>query len=214
MLSSHSAAMSKPPEVPNEGQVRSAWEAGDFDRATALTLRLYSSEVFGFLVAVHRDRDDADDAFALLCKRLWETLARFTWSCSLRTWVYLLARHASADVRRSKQRGQGRCVALGEDGELPEQAAQVRTETQSILRTEKRTAFAELCLALPPEDRELLVLRVDRELTWRDVALVMAGPEGLTGERAIAQECARLRKRFQLVREKLRELGRERGLLH
>jgi RNA polymerase sigma-70 factor (ECF subfamily) len=116
-------------------------------------------------------------------------------------------------VRRGNARARGRQVALSSSTDIPELAAQIRTETLSILRTERRSALDELCLALPPEDRELLVLRVARSLPWRDVAIVLSPASLRDDEHALHQECARLRKRFQLLRERLRALGKERGLL-
>jgi DNA-directed RNA polymerase specialized sigma24 family protein len=59
---------------------------------------------------------------------------------------------------------------------------------------------------LTPEEQSLLTLRVDRELSWREVAEVMA-EEGRP-----ADEPA-LRKRFGRLKEKLAGAARERGLL-
>ena len=96
-------------------------------------------------------------------------------------------------------------------------AAQVRTETLSAFRSAKRNAVERLRDELPEEDRALLVLRVDRRLEWREVAIALAESspraEGLEDEAALKREAARLRKRFQLVTLRLRALARERNLL-
>jgi RNA polymerase sigma-70 factor (ECF subfamily) len=52
------------------------------------------------------------------------------------------------------------------------------------------------------------VLRVDRDLEWRDIARVLGVEES-----AIDRETARLRKRFQVVKERLRILGKARGVI-
>lgn len=57
-----------------------------------------------------------------------------------------------------------------------------------------------------------VVLRVDRGLAWEELARVMLDDPAATSE-ALKRESARLRKRFQLVKEKLLELGREAGLV-
>jgi RNA polymerase sigma-70 factor (ECF subfamily) len=197
----------------DELEIRAAWTRGDHDLATSLTLAQYGFEVLGFLRASHREDDDADEAFALLSERVWRKMPSFEWKCSMRTWVYLLARHASVDVRRMLTAGARSPLARSGEFNLPDVIAHARTETLSLFRTEKRNAFAELCLELPAEDRELILLRVTRELSWRDVALVFCPASGVTDERELEREAARLRKRFQLVRARLRELGRERGIL-
>jgi RNA polymerase sigma factor (sigma-70 family) len=193
--------------------VRAACGAGDFAKATAETLRRYGSELFGFLVGLHGDHDLAGEAFSIFSERLWRSLTRFQWECSLRTWCYHLARNAAVDV----QRGLRHERHLESAPEVLEVAAQVRTSTLSALRTENRSALERLRDELSEEDRALLVLRIDRELGWRDVALVLAQSteraDALLDDAALTRETARLRKRLQLVTERLRATARERKLV-
>jgi RNA polymerase sigma-70 factor, ECF subfamily len=196
----------------DESEIKAAWEQKDYDKATSLTLARYGFEVLGFLRAVHSQYDDADEAFALVTERVWTKMPKFEWRCSMRTWLYLLARNASVDIRRSLATGGPRRPQL-EHAHESELVARARTETLSLFRTEKRNAFGELCLELAAEDRELLLLRVTRDLSWRDVALVFCVSSGEVTEQQLEREAARLRKRFQLVRTRLRELGRKRGIL-
>ena len=91
-------------------------------------------------------------------------------------------------------------------------AVEVRTATASYLATQARSRIAELRAALPEEDRALLVLRVDRNLAWNDLARVLS-PEESLDDVAVRRESARLRKRFQIVKERLYELGRAEGLV-
>lgn len=64
----------------------------------------------------------------------------------------------------------------------------------------------------PEDDRVLLVLRLDRQLPWEEIAEVMLGEENPT-RAALTKESARLRKRFQLLKEKLPEQVVASGLL-
>ena len=89
----------------------------------------------------------------------------------------------------------------------------VRTETLSYLRTEKKDRFAAIRASLPPEDQALLVLRVDRQLSWDELARVMSSDEGEPSADELKRESARLRKRYQLVKEKLLTLGERAGLV-
>ena len=71
--------------------------------------------------------------------------------------------------------------------------------------------------ALPAEDRMLLVLRVDKRLEWKELAQVMLGPDDGGGadvtDAALIKESQRLRKRFQILKEKLLEEGKRAGIL-
>jgi RNA polymerase sigma-70 factor (ECF subfamily) len=125
----------------------------------------------------------------------------------------VLARHASLNYRRGRRRHERRELGLPEGSELSAVVAQVRSETASYLRSERRERFAALRESLPQEDQVLLVLRVDRGLAWNELARVLREGEGPPGEEELKREAARLRKRFQLLKERLRELGRRAGVV-
>ena len=195
----------------HEAAVRGFCDAGDYVGATNEALRLLGPELFGYLVAVHRDQDDASDAFATFSERLWRGLPAFQWESSLRTWAYRVAHNASVDLLRAEGAIGRRAVPLSDCPEVAAMAERVRSETATHLKTGARDAVAELRRSLPAEDQAVLILRLDRKLAFSDIARVLAG-EGTDAD-ALARESARLRKRFQLARERLLALGRERGLL-
>jgi RNA polymerase sigma-70 factor (ECF subfamily) len=77
-----------------------------------------------------------------------------------------------------------------------------------------KNRIAELRDSLEEEDRALLLLRVDRGLSWTDLVHVLhEGSEAPLEGEAIKREAARLRKRFQIVKDRLREMARKEGLL-
>jgi len=196
-----------------EDAIRAAWERKDFDATTTATLNAYGSEILGLLFGMHRNPTEAEDAFSLFTERLYTTMGRFEFGCSMRTWSYMLARRASRDMQRSERPRQRRQVPLSQVSCVNELVARVRTQTASILGQDNRDAIARLRDELPEEDRMLLVLRVDRELEWRDLARIFLQDEEDAGDEDLKRESARLRKRFQLVKERLLTVGRERGLL-
>ena len=152
-----------------EESIREAHARGDHRAAATQALRSYGPEILGLLVALHRDRDEASDAFSIFAEKLWSTLPRFEWRCSMRTWAYMLARRVSRDLRRGESRKYRKQVALS-DAAVSRVAADVRTKTLTILRTETKSAVRALRESLPEEDQLLLVLRVDRDLEWNDLA--------------------------------------------
>lgn len=218
-----------------EREVKLCLERQDHAAAATLAIRGLGAEIFGFLVSTHRSEVDAAEVFSLFAERLWRRLAAYQGDCSVRTWAYLLARHASLNYRRDEHRRQKRLRPVAETSQLPELLAGVRSETASFLRTDRQARFAALRHTLPVEDQMLLILRVDRGLSWNDLAKVLhdgAGSENaasvgtvapnasaenalappLTGE-ALAREAARLRKRFQLLKGRLLALGRQAGVV-
>ncbi len=186
-----------------ELSVRTALADGDTARATTLALQGRGPEVLRFLRSLLGDEARAGDAFSLFAERLWSTLPRFEWQCSLRSWCFLLARHAATDQARGERRHVGE-VPLSQAGELAER---LRTETTSDVdraRTELRASFSE-------EERTLLILRLEEGLAWRDLARVFLGERATAEE--LDRESARLRKRFQLAKDRFVEAAKSRGLL-
>lgn len=204
--------MSSPQREDLERDVRRLCDAGDAPAAAAAAVRGYGPEILGFLVATLRSQDDADEVFSLWCERLLRGILGFSWDASLRTWAYTIARNAASNfVRGRKNRARHELAA--ESAELAAVEAKVRTETRPFLRTEVKDKLTAIRDALPQEDRMLLVLRVDKRMEWKDLARVMLGEEAEITESALARESARLRKRFQLVKEKLVEAGKREGLI-
>jgi RNA polymerase sigma-70 factor (ECF subfamily) len=179
-----------------------------------IALEGYGPELLGFLVAVQANEADASDTFSELAEAAWRGLPGFAWDSSLRTWLYAIARNIRRTRRRNDVRRERRARREG-DSALDEVAQKVRTATLTFLRTEKRTRLQALRDTLPEEDRALLVLRIDRQLAWDDLARVLSDrdPGDPLDGTALTRETARLRKRFQLVKERLRELAKKQGLL-
>jgi RNA polymerase sigma-70 factor, ECF subfamily len=198
-----------------EREIRALWERGELQGAAAAAVRGYGPEIYGFLVAFHRQKDDASEVFAAFTERLWRGLPGFEWQCSFRTWAYAIARNTSLTYRRQARRRAEMYGPLPEGSQLSALEQPPRSETASYLKTQRQTRMAALRESLPREDQELLVLRVDRKLAWRDLARVLlhAGDGSSPNDEVLEREAARLRKRFQLLKEQLYELGRREGLI-
>ena len=195
-----------------EQDIRLACERGDYDTAATVVIREYGPEIFGVLVARLRNRDDAAEVFSQFSHDLWLGLRTFAWKCSARVWAYKVARNASLRYVTAACRRPGRHVPLSDHPALEKVVQGVRTTTRAYLRTENKTRMRDLRERLSNEDQELLILRVDKGMSFRDMVFVVSDPAP-GDERCLAQEAARLRKRFQLAKERLRRLAMEDGLL-
>ena len=203
---------------PIDSEIRAACAAGDHEGATTLLLQTYAEELLSFLVARLRDRSHADEAFCMLAEDLWAGLPKFEFRSSVRTWAYTLARHVAARYARAPEQRKQRHLTLSRHGRLSQLVQDVRTRTQAYQRTDVKNQVRALREKLDPDDQMLLILRVDRQLSWRDLALVMgASPEEALGsqpdEATIEREAARLRKRFERVKAELKQLAKQAGLL-
>jgi RNA polymerase sigma-70 factor (ECF subfamily) len=191
-----------------ERKVRSLLAKENLSGATAAALELYGAEVFGFVEGVLDDRGGANEVYSAFTERLWRGLSGFHWDCSLRTWSYVIARNELARYRSVQAR---RTAIQRPISRVPSVAAPEPSTRHPFQRTTFTEAVARLRGELPDGDRDLLVLRVDRGLSWRDVALSFVGLDApaLTIER----ESVRLRQRFQLIKRQLKKVATAQGLL-
>jgi RNA polymerase sigma-70 factor (ECF subfamily) len=178
--------------------------AGQLAPAATEAIKSYGPEIYTLLVSIHHSRQDADDAFSLFCEKLWKGLAGFEGRSSFRTWAYTVAWSAASRIR-ARQGTTRRHERLVTDSEIAALAQEVRNDTLSRMRNERRSRLRELRQTLPTEDQLLLVLRVERELDWKDLARVMSNETDLD-EATLVRESARLRKRYQALKERLREM--------
>ncbi len=186
---------------------------GDRQGAATAVLEAYGPEIYAFLVALHRSEIEAEEVFSLFGEGLWQGLQRFEGQSSFRTFAYAIARKISLRYRRDAARKRKREGAL-DSSEIEAVVAEIRTRTAAYLRTTTRSRLSALRASLPEEDQELLMLRVDRKLPWEELAVVLRGEDEppLTADQK-RREGARLRKRFQILKDRLREMARREGLL-
>jgi RNA polymerase sigma-70 factor (ECF subfamily) len=185
-----------------ERAIRERLDAGEHDAALTLALRAYGPELLGFLYMRLGDTESAREAFAWLSEGLWRGLPGFRAESSVRAWAYAIARNVAARYVDRELRLVHAAVPLSQLSRESALAVVMPASTSLDARVERLRA------QLSDEERTLLTLRVDKHLDFREVALVMLyDGEHLPDEDALVREATRLRKRFQLVKDKLRKLA-------
>jgi len=187
-----------------EAEVR-ALATTDSAAAVAAVVRGYGPEIWTYLAGVLRSSDDdLGEVFAVFCEDVCRGMPSFRFESSVRTWSYVIARRAALRHLREARRRARRFEAAPE---LEAIAEAVRSTTAMHLRTTNHERLAAVRDQLDHDERTILILRVDRQLPWREIAQVMADGE-LDGEDLRKREQV-LRKKFESIKRKLRaQLGR------
>lgn len=186
--------------VPPDEQVAALLARGQVDEAATVALQAHGPAVLGYLARLLGE-GDAREVFCVVAENAWRGLPGFRFESALRTWLYRLAWNAASHHLRDPWRRRGE--------PLPESAASRLAASiagQSQLPGGRREALDALRSRLTPEEQTLLVLRVDRELAWSEVAEVLS-----TG--GAPPDPATLRKRFERLKDRLADLARAEGLL-
>jgi RNA polymerase sigma-70 factor, ECF subfamily len=179
--------------------VRERISSGDEDGAATAALETLGPPILGWLRALHGP-DDGDEVFSEFAERLWRGLPDFRGEGPLRAWAYRIAWNASHSFR--SQAWQKRRRRL----ETTAAARLAASLSRSIGAPADEPRLARLRQLLPAADHALLVLRLDRDMAWEEIAQVLSA----SGE---AVTPAALRKRYERLKERLARMAREEGLL-
>jgi RNA polymerase sigma-70 factor (ECF subfamily) len=177
-------------------RVRDLLDAGRDREAANLLITLFSPELRPFLFRLLGDSTLAEEAHSETCERLWRGLPGFRWECSLRSWSYIIARREASRCRGRRARALVMHTTLSAGERVP------ATATLPSLSTTRRDRLESLRASLSDEDRDLLVLRVERGLAWKDIAAAFAEDDSADAA-VLERESARLRQRFRSIRTTL-----------
>ena len=183
-------------------------EAGEYGAAATAVLDLYGSAIYSFIAGLLRQPSRADDVFSDFSEHLWRGLPTFEWRCSIRAWVFTLARNATLSHLRREDHRRKRNLSLSKAEHI---AYKLRTDTAPHLKTEQKDRVRALRKRLTEEEETILILRVDKKLPWCEVARVLIGTDEDVD--VLRTRTSRVRKRFQLIKRKLRKWAMEDGLL-
>jgi RNA polymerase sigma-70 factor, ECF subfamily len=189
--------------MPDDGRVISLLAAGDVREAATEVIRGHGPAVLRYLRALLRDEGAASDAFSLFAEWAWEAIGRFQGESSLRTWAFGIAWNAARRVRNEAWQKHRKRLNTSEASKLAEQI-----RTSSPLEFEQQAdRLQELRRELSPTEQNLLVLRLDQQLSWDEIAMVFSAADEPVS-------AAVLRKRFERLKARIGKLARKRGLVH
>jgi RNA polymerase sigma-70 factor (ECF subfamily) len=184
-----------------ETLVQSCLQKHDLPAAATVAIKELGPNVVRYLRAMLRNEEDVADTFSDWAESLWSGIGTFEGRSSFRTWAFRLAFTSAMHVCDRAHRKRERRFATGEASGL---AQEIRTAT-AIVNERRRQGLAELRSELAPEEQTLLFLRVEQELPWEEIAAVLS--------QAAPVDPATVRKRYERLKEKLRKLARDRGLV-
>lgn len=163
---------------------------GAIEQAATLAIRRYGPEIFGYLVNTMNDASAADEIYAQFIEDLWRGIQTFRPNAQVRTWAYVIARSARARYCRGVFRRR-------EQRLLTEQQERLKADTINLSKlreTPPEEKLLRVRAQLSAEDRELLTLRLDRQLQWDEIA------------RIIDINVPAARQRYRRIKKKIRVL--------
>ena len=149
-------------------------DEGD-EQAFRTLVERHQEQIFGVLMGMVKDRAVANDLFQETFLRVIDAMndrrGSYTQQGQWRSWVLRIARNAAIDHLRKQKKWQE--VPQGDDGGYSfwDMLADDRPAADETLhRTEQRNWLDEHIQKLAPEQREVLLLRQQTDLTFREIA--------------------------------------------
>ncbi len=150
----------------DDSELISLAQSGNMDAAQQL-LRGYESSLKRFFRQRLSVREDAEDAFQTLCLRVIRGIGGYAGRGSFKGWLFQIARHEVTNVIRS--RAQRPRTEVGEKA-LDKVPAPVEPPYQPLIKQDDLGLLRAYIDQLPEVEREVILLRTQSELKFREIA--------------------------------------------
>ena len=181
--------------MPGERELVQQAKAGD-RAAFAGLVSAYEGKIYNLALRYLGSREDAMDASQEVFLRVFRFLPGFQEESVFSTWIYRIGVNVCKDMlhRRLKRAEQPLEVPDEEDEGRPVDVPDLRYDPERIMEgVELRQALSDAILALPEQQREIIILRDIRGLSYEEIAL------------ALALEAGTVKSRLFRARENLRK---------
>lgn len=176
--------------------------SGDRD-AFGILVERYQTKVYNMALRMVNNVDDAADMTQEVFLRAWKSLPAFQFESAFSTWLFRMTHNICIDHLRARQRKPTVSMTVYDDGgeestqlDLPDTGPD--PEEAAIL-SENRALLARALAMMPPEPREILVMRAINDMSYQQIASILHLQEGTVK--------SRLSRARALLKKNLTELG-------
>jgi len=146
------------------------------EKAFRTLVERHQERIYGYLMGMVKDTEVADDLFQETFVKAVRAMQRQRGSYTAQGrwlhWIMRIARNTALDHLRSRKRARSRLVMENDEGlELDQIVVDGKPDASQQLERSEQVAWLYACIdRLPPEQREVVLLRHESELTFREIA--------------------------------------------
>ncbi len=163
--------------IKSDGQLVADFIAGDKQALEALFKR-YLKPTYYFIYRYVANKEEAEDVIQETFVKVWKNLKKFDQKKSFKTWVFSIAKNTALDFLKKKkaipfssfedEEGQNPVLdALRDPGPI---------SSELIAEKEAADLLYKNIDNLSPKYREVLLLRLDNQLVFREIAAILKEP--------------------------------------
>ena len=157
-----------------DGRLIERFKGGDREAFDRIVMR-YRKDVYRVAYRMTGNHEDADDVAQETFVRAFRALSTFRGDAALKTWLFRIAMNLSINVGRHRQ------TARAEEHDL-DQLEDRRTGSafpgEGLFAAERAARVRAAVGALPPRQKQVVLLRMYEEMAFQEIADVLECPIG------------------------------------
>lgn len=160
----------------DDAELVTAFVQNGDERAFRTLVERHQERIYGYLLGMVRDHAAADDlfqeTFVKAVRAMQDEQGSYTAQGRWLQWIMRIARNTALDHLRSRKRVRERVVMENDEGfELDQILVDGEPDAATQLQRSEQAAWLRACIErLPAEQREVVLLRHESELTFREIA--------------------------------------------
>jgi len=182
-----------------DAELIARFRKGDGAAFEALLAR-YKNQLYSYLVSLVKDEAAASDIFQETCIKVFKNIDRYSEEGRFKSWLFRMASNLAMDhFRRASAVRFEQVEEYGTDEEHPaRETAATGEEPCEILVSDATKALVTAALdALPPEQKEVVLLREYSGMSFKEIAAATNAPLG-----TVLARMSRAAKKLRVALEK------------
>lgn len=164
-----------PSDPENEAQIVARAQAGDRDAMQAL-LQPYETQVYRFLVNRLGNAHDAADVTQDAFVKALRNLGKYEHRGQFRAWLFQIARNESLNFIQKRNRMSTATVTEDGENRMAQEPDPRPGADQQLQESEEREQIRECVGKLPEKEGEVVRLRLEQDITFREIAEIVEAP--------------------------------------
>ncbi len=158
----------------SDKQLVRRFSASEDLEAVQILFGRYESPVFGYLVRLLSNQHDAEDCLQETFSKALQALGRYREQNTFKSWLYRIAHNEAINVIRKR----GKAVLSEDPIQLSESAdvSDIPSVSDRLIEAEERRSLEVAIQKLPELEREVLLLRLKSDLSFKSIAEVTGCP--------------------------------------
>jgi RNA polymerase sigma-70 factor (ECF subfamily) len=180
---------------PNRLEKRTSLVKHTKNKQPAVDLGEFLDGLYGYAVVLSRNATEAEDLVQEACLRAIQGMGRLRPDSNVKSWLFTILRNIWLNHVRHLRKGPG-MVELNQNRREANEPIDTAKDADTVYveKVERKQVRAAI-LQLPVEFREIVILREYEELSYQEIATVLACPIGTVMSR-LARARSRLRNLF------------------